>query len=269
MNFPSKARLAHIVFESDDKASKAFDVILLILIFISVSFAVLDSVREIKEDYGPLLYILEWGFTIVFTVEYLMRIWLSRKAIRYILSFYGMVDLLAILPTYLSLFIVNTQLFAVIRALRFLRILRILKMGRHLRDGQILILALKNSQRKIQIFIGTVLTIVLIMGTLMYLIEGPENGFTSIPISMYWAIVTLTTVGFGDITPMTPWGKFAATIIMLIGYAIIAVPTGIVSSELSAINKKEHKGKNVSCPTCNASEHDADAFHCKHCGTRL
>jgi voltage-gated potassium channel len=269
MNFPSKSRLAHIVFESDDKASKLFDILLLVLIFLSVMAAVLDSVSEIGEVYGPFLYGIEWAFTLVFTVEYLIRIWLSRRPIKYILSFYGLVDLLAILPAFLSLIIVNTQLFAVVRALRFLRVLRILKMGRHLREGQILMLALQNSRWKIQIFLGSVLTIVLVMGTLMFLIEGPENGYTSIPISMYWAIVTLTTVGFGDITPLTSTGKFAASIIMLLGYAIIAVPTGIVTSELTAASRKRSKGKEVECPTCHARDHDADAYHCKYCGTRL
>ncbi len=269
MNLPSKSRLAHIIFESDDTASKNFDVILLILIFLSVMAAVLDSVRDISEEYGSLLYGIEWGFTLVFTLEYLTRIWLSRRTIKYITSFYGIVDLLAILPAFLSLIIVNTQLFAVVRALRFLRVLRILKMGRHLREGQILMLALQNSRWKIQIFLGSVLTIVLVMGTLMFLIEGPENGYTSIPISMYWAIVTLTTVGFGDITPLTSIGKFAASVIMLLGYAIIAVPTGIVTAELTAATRKRRKGKEVECPICHARDHDLDAFYCKHCGSRL
>jgi voltage-gated potassium channel len=268
MNFPSKFRLAHIVFESDDKASKLFDIILLVLIFVSVGLAIMDSVPAFHQKFGPTLYLMEWGFTFVFTIEYLLRIWLSRSAIRYMVSFYGIVDLLAILPSFLSLVVANTQLFAVVRALRFLRILRILKLGRHLRESQILLLALKNSRLKIQIFIGSVITIVLVMGTLMFLIEGPEHGFTSIPTSMYWAIVTLTTVGFGDITPQTPLGQFTASIIMLLGYAIIAVPTGIITSEMTA-NKWKEKDNDVKCPVCNSRDHDADAYHCKYCGTRL
>ncbi|ERM81315.1 hypothetical protein P872_10550 [Rhodonellum psychrophilum GCM71 = DSM 17998] len=269
LKFPSKARLAHIVFESDDWASKTFDVVLLVLIFLSVGVAILDSVRQIHLDYGEFLYQLEWGFTILFSIEYGLRIWLSRKPKGYIFSFYGMVDLFAILPSFLSLLVANTQLFAVVRALRFLRVLRVLKLGKHMQEAQILVAALHSSRLKIQIFVGSVLTIVLVMGTLMFLIEGPANGFTSIPVSMYWAIVTLTTVGFGDITPNTPLGQFAASLIMLLGYAIIAVPTGIVSSELTEAKRKRNKEKEVGCPKCHAGNHDFDALYCKYCGTTL
>jgi voltage-gated potassium channel len=265
----TKSRLAHIVFESDDAASKSFDVVLLILISASVAVAILDSVSEYRLLYGEIFFYLEWVFTILFTVEYMLRLWLSRRTLGYAFSFYGLVDFLAILPTYISLFIVDVQFLAVIRALRFLRIIRILKMGRYLSEATMLTDALWASRRKIQLFVGSVLTIVLVMGTVMFLIEGQSAGFNSIPMSMYWAIVTLTTVGFGDIVPITPVGKFMAAVIMLLGYAIIAVPTGIVTAEMSARMFKRKRGEPVSCPNCHAEKHDHDAFHCKYCGEKL
>ncbi|KEO72166.1 ion transporter [Anditalea andensis] len=265
----SKARLAHIVFESDDKASKAFDVVLLLLILGSVVVALVESVDAYWQKYGKILTTIEWVFTIMFTIEYALRVWLTRRTRGYVLSFYGIVDFLAVIPTYLSLFIVGTQFLTVIRALRFLRVLRVLKMGRYLSEANYIGDALLASRRKILIFIGSVLTIVLVMGTIMFIIEGPESGYTSIPMSMYWAIVTLTTVGFGDITPLTPMGKFTASLIMLMGYAIIAVPTGIVSSEMSAMRFKRRDDDLISCPNCHAEKHDKDAFHCKYCGSKL
>jgi len=265
----TKARLAHIVFESDDKASKTFDVVLLILILGSVLVALIESVDTYRLAYGPILTTIEWLFTFIFTIEYALRIWLTRRTRGYVFSFYGIVDFLAVIPTYLSLFIVGTQFLTVIRALRFLRVLRVLKMGRYLSEANYISDALFASRRKIIIFIGSVLTIVLVMGTIMFIIEGPESGYTSIPMSMYWAIVTLTTVGFGDITPLTPLGKFTASLIMLMGYAIIAVPTGIVSSEMSAMRYKRRDDDLISCPSCHAEKHDKDAFHCKYCGSKL
>src|SRR5690554_448277 len=265
----TKARLAHIVFESNDYSSKAFDIILLLMILGSVAVAMLDSVAMYNLQYGELFFYLEWGFTILFTIEYALRIWLARRAKGYVFSFYGMIDLLAILPTYLSLVVMNTQFLAVIRALRLLRIIRILKLGRYVSEADFLMRALRASRAKIQIFLFSVVTIVLIMGTVMFIVEGPENGFTSIPMAMYWAIVTLTTVGFGDIIPVTGAGKFVASIIMLMGYAIIAVPTGIVSSELVAAKNQRGKKEQVTCPNCHAGRHDKDAFHCKYCGTEL
>lgn len=268
--FPSKTRLAHIVFESDDKASKRFDVVLLVLILLSVLVVILDSVAEYHEQYGPILYAAEWFFTAVFTLEYFLRIWLSNKKVGYVVSFYGVVDLLAILPTYFSLFFFQSQYLIVIRALRFLRILRVLKLTEHVNEAQILMSALKQSRLKIQIFLGSVLTIVLVMGSFMYIIEGPESGFSSIPRSMYWAIVTLTTVGYGDIAPASNFGQFVASIIMLLGYAIIAVPTGIVSSELTAAkNRKESAMRHKICHNCSLQEHDWDAKFCKSCGSQL
>ncbi|QDH78881.1 ion transporter [Echinicola soli] len=264
----TRKRLAHIVFESDDVASKRFDVILLVAILGSVTIAILDSVKALHNAYGTVFYLLEWGFTILFTVEYLLRVWLSRRTTGYVFSFYGIVDLLAILPTYLSLVVANSHFLAVVRALRFLRVLRVLKLGRYLREAQVLTEALYNSRLKIQVFLGSVVTIVLVMGTVMFFIEGPESGFTSIPTAMYWAIVTLTTVGYGDISPATPLGQLMASLIMLLGYAIIAVPTGIVTSEISASTKRSKQDQR-SCHTCHATGHDEDAYHCKYCGTRL
>lgn len=267
--FPSKSRLAHIVFEHDDKASKAFDVVLLITILLSVGIVILDSVAALRLNYGALFYIFEWAFTILFTVEYLLRVWLSKRKMGYLLSFYGIVDLLAIVPTFLSIIIVNTQFLVVIRSLRLLRVIRVLKLSRFLKDAEFLSEALRASRAKIQIFIGSMLTIVLIAGTVMYIVEGPENGFTSIPMSMYWAIVTLTTVGFGDITPITSIGKFIASLIMLMGYGIIAVPTGIVTSEMTQANNRRKMAEARMCRNCEQVVFDKDAAYCKFCGEKF
>ncbi|RAI94942.1 ion transporter [Algoriphagus yeomjeoni] len=266
----TKKRLAHIVFESNDKASKLFDVVLLFMIFGSIFVAILDSVASLREDYGEAFLILEWLFTILFTIEYLLRVWLSRKATGYIFSFFGMVDLLAILPTYLSFFVLNSQLFTVVRALRLLRVIRILKLGRYVAEAEYLTKSLKSSSHKIMIFIGFVITIVLIMGTFMFIIEGPEHGFTSIPVGMYWAIVTLTTVGFGDIYPVTPLGQLVSSLIMLLGYAIIAVPTGIVSSEMASQKRKDELllGDKI-CPKCRYTPLLQTDNYCKNCGEKL
>jgi voltage-gated potassium channel len=265
----SKRRLAHIVFESNDKASRTFDLVLLWLIFGSIIVVILDSVETIHLKYGRTFYILELAFTFLFTVEYILRVWLTSKTLKYVTSFYGIVDLLAILPVYLSFFILNTQLLSVIRALRLLRVIRILKLGRYLSEADFLREALKASATKIQIFLFSVLTIVLIMGTLMFVVEGPENGFTSIPVSMYWAIVTLTTVGFGDITPQTPVGQLLASLIMLMGYAIIAVPTGIVSSEMAKRRKIQHFELVKSCTFCGFDHLEKGDNFCRKCGEKV
>lgn len=265
----SKRKLAHIVFESNDKPSRTFDVILLILIFSSIIIAVLDSVSELHLKYGKIFYALELGFTLLFTLEYILRIWLTSKTLKYVTSFYGIVDLLAILPVYLSFFILNTQLLSVIRALRLLRVIRILKLGRYLSEADFLRESLKASAAKIQIFLFSVLTIVLIMGTLMFVVEGPENGYTSIPVGMYWAIVTLTTVGFGDITPQTPVGQLLASLIMLMGYAIIAVPTGIVSSEMAKRRRPEHFENVKSCTFCGFDHIERSDKFCRKCGEKV
>lgn len=262
----TKRKLAHIVFESNDKASKTFDLVLLVLIFGSIIIAILDSVNELHLKYGRVFYMLELGFTFLFTLEYILRVWLTSKTLKYVTSFYGIVDLLAILPVYLSFFIINSQLLSVIRALRLLRVIRILKLGRYLSEANFLRESLKASATKIQIFLFSVLTIVLIMGTLMFVIEGPENGYTSIPVGMYWAIVTLTTVGFGDITPQTPIGQLLASLIMLMGYAIIAVPTGIVSSEMARRRNLDHFEQLKSCLSCGFDRLEPNDKFCRKCG---
>lgn len=268
--FPSKSRLAHIVFEHDDKASKNFDLLILGLILGSLLVVILDSEPSLYIRYHREFLVLEWIFTGLFTIEYIVRVWLSKRKWGYIFSFYGLVDLLAIVPTFLSLFFAGTQFLVVVRALRLLRVVRILKLGRYLREAETLKTAMRNSKTKIQLFLGTVVTIVLIAGTLMFIIEGPDNGFTSIGISMYWAIVTLTTVGYGDIIPLTPYGKFISSVIMLLGYAIIAVPTGIVTSELTAVKSLPQKRQNDKfCKTCKARHLNHDANYCQYCGEQL
>jgi voltage-gated potassium channel len=269
IKFPTKARLAHIVFEHNDKASKNFDLLVLILILASLVVVILDSEPSLNEKYHSEFLILEWIFTFLFTVEYGLRLWLSKRKWGYVLSFYGLVDLLAIIPSFLSLFLANTQFLVVIRGLRLLRVIRILKLARYMKEAETLKIAMKNSRTKIQLFLGSVMTIVLIMGTIMFIVEGPQNGFTSIGMSMYWAIVTLTTVGFGDITPVTPWGKFFASVIMLLGYAIIAVPTGIITSEMTSAKNKEDRNREKECKSCHQSGHDKDAAYCKYCGEAL
>jgi voltage-gated potassium channel len=265
----TKKRLAHIVFESDDWASKTFDIVLLFMIFGSILVSILDSVASLRAAFGDFFIWLEWIFTALFTIEYILRVWLSREPKGYIFSFYGLVDLLAILPSYVSFFVVNSQLLAVVRGLRLLRVIRILKLGRYVSEAEYLKRSLRASSHKIMIFIGFVVTIVLIMGTLMFIIEGPEHGFTSIPVGMYWAIVTLTTVGFGDITPSTPLGQFVSSIIMLMGYAIIAVPTGIVSTEMASQRRKADSPKLVVCPNCGKDDLKIVDNFCGNCGIKL
>jgi len=262
-----RSRLQEIIFEADTPAGKAFDVGLLICILISVAAVVLESVSSIRQDFGPWLRIIEWTITILFTVEYILRILTVGKPLRYIFSFFGLVDLLAILPTYLSLLVAGTQSLLVIRALRLLRVFRILKLAHFVGEASQLRRALRASINKIIIFLGVVLTLVLIIGAVMYLVEGEENGFTSIPLSIYWAIVTLTTVGYGDIAPGTVLGKFLASLVMIIGYGIIAVPTGIVTVELADAKRKTVSTQ--ACPECAAEGHDTDAVFCKNCGGRL
>lgn len=265
----TKKRLAHIVFESNDKASRSFDVVLLWLIFGSIIVVILDSVASLRLKYGEIFYMLELAFTFLFTLEYFLRIWLTSKTFKYVTSFYGIIDLLAILPVYLSFFIINSQLLSVIRALRLLRVIRILKLGRYLSEADFLKESLKASATKIQIFLFSVLTIVLIMGTLMFVVEGPDSGFTNIPVAMYWAIVTLTTVGFGDITPQTPLGQLLASLIMLLGYAIIAVPTGIVSSEMAKRRKPQHFEDSKSCTYCGFDHLEKGDNFCRKCGEKV
>lgn len=264
-----RERLHEIIFEADTPLGKAFDVALLVLIVLSVIAVMLESVEAIDRAYHTQLRIVEWTLTIVFTVEYLLRLLTVRRPLRYATSFFGIVDLLAILPTYLSLFFVGAQSLLVIRALRLLRVFRIFKLARYLDESRQLMVALRASARKILVFLFGVLTLVIIIGSAMYLIEGahPESGYTSIPRSVYWTIVTLTTVGYGDITPQTVPGQILASIVMIMGYGIIAVPTGIVSVEMARSSPRSVSTQ--ACPACGKDGHDPDASHCKFCGTPL
>jgi len=267
---PRRVRLHEIIFESETPAGKLFDVILLVAILLSVLAAILESVAGVQTRYGTLLYGLEWFFTILFTIEYFFRLACVLRPSRYATSFFGVVDLMAILPTYLSFFVVGTQSLLVIRVLRLLRLFRVFKLGRYLGEARQLVDALKASRAKITVFLLTVLSVVIIMGALMYLVEGPENGFTSIPRGIYWAIVTMTTVGYGDIAPRTFVGQALAAIIMVLGYGIIAVPTGIFSANMIKVSTL--KGRSVttqSCPRCLAEGHEEDAVFCKFCGAKL
>ena len=262
-----RASLHEIIFEADTPAGKVFDVLLIVSIVASVVLVMLDSVSSIQIAYGQLLYLGEWFFTLLFTVEYILRLFCVGRPLAYATSFFGVVDLLAILPTYLSIFFPGTQYFLVIRILRVLRIFRVLKLVTYVGETRMLMQALRASRRKITVFLFAVLTLVIIFGALIYLIEDPETGFTSIPRSIYWAIVTLTTVGYGDIFPQTDLGQAVSAIIMIIGYGIIAVPTGIVTAEMTQVYKRSVSTQ--ACPQCSAEGHDTDARFCKYCGSTL
>ena len=263
-----KKRLGDVIFEHDKRPDKLFDIALLIAIALSIVLVMLESVPWVRAEYGRTLRIAEWVFTILFTVEYLLRVYTARRPLHYMLSFFGVVDLLAILPGYLSLFLFGSQYLIVVRSLRLLRVFRILKLARFLGEASVLRRALSASMPKITVFLGTVVTLVMIIGSLMYVIEGAEHGFTSIPKSIYWAVVTLTTVGYGDISPQTPLGQTLSAVVMIIGYGIIAVPTGIVTSELSKAGNEDEQPE-LHCPQCDSVEHDEDAVHCKFCGEEL
>jgi voltage-gated potassium channel len=267
MNNSLKNELYEIVFEADTSLGKAFDILLLVLILLSIVFVSLESVKSISENYGALLLYLEWCITIFFTLEYILRIYIVRHKLAYILSYYGLIDLLSVLPTYIGIFFTGAQGLVVIRALRLLRVFRILKLSRYLQDSNLIISALKASRTKISVFLYAVVLVVIIIGTIMYLVEGEESGFRSIPEGIYWAIVTLTTVGYGDIAPMTAFGRFIASFVMILGYGVIAVPTGIVTAEF-AFEKRKKIGTQV-CPECLCEEHDADAVYCKKCGKKI
>jgi voltage-gated potassium channel len=263
---PVKHKIHTIIFEADTPNGKLFDILLFIFIILSVLVVMLDSVASIKKSIGPVLIYAEWTFTILFTIEYILRIYSFKRPIKYITSFYGIIDLMAILPTYLSLLLAGGHYLMIIRVLRLLRIFRVLKLVHFLGASRYLMISLKGSFYKIGVFLGAVLTLVIIAGSLMYLIEGPEHGFTSIPRGIYWAIVTLTTVGYGDITPQTVIGQTLSSIIMILGYSIIAVPTGIITAEMT---KKKVPVNTHVCPTCSNPNHDDDAKFCKKCGEEL
>ena len=261
--------LFRVIFGHDTRGGRAFDVALLAAIALSVTAVMLESVPEVRRRHGRALVAAEWAFTALFTVEYVLRLLCVRRPRRYAFSFYGIVDVLAVVPTYAALFVAGAQELLVIRALRLLRVFRVLKMGEYLTEAGALSAALRRSRPKITVFLVTVLTLVLIVGALMHLVEGPENGFTSIPLSVYWAIVTLTTVGYGDIAPRTTAGRVLASAVMIIGYGIIAVPTGIVTAELVRGEREPSGGGSRTCPDCGATRHDPDAAHCKYCGAAL
>lgn len=264
-----KSRLHEIIFESDTRAGKAFDVTLLVLIILSVAVVMLESIPAYEKRFRNIFYALEWFFTIVFTIEYLLRLYSTLRPFNYARSFFGIVDLLSILPTYISLFLAGAQTLMMIRVLRLLRVFRIFKLSHSLNQGAIIVSALRASRTKISVFLYAVVLIVSIFGALMYLVEGSVNKeFDSIPRSIYWSIVTLTTVGYGDITPITGLGQLLANLLMITGYAVIAVPTGIVTSEMV----KGIQAKTITtqvCRYCAKEGHDVDAKYCKNCGERL
>jgi voltage-gated potassium channel len=265
---PWRENLNTIIFGAETPLGKAFDVVLIISIIASVATVMLSSVASIHQRYAHILYVIEWSFTLLFTIEYIFRLLCVRNPWLYCRSFFGLVDLLSILPTYLGLLFPGINYMQVIRILRLLRVFRILKLAEYMSEATILLDALSNSRRKVLVFLYTVLTLVIVFGSLMYVVEGNEAGFTSIPKSVYWAIVTLTTVGYGDIAPQTPLGQIIAAVIMIMGYGIIAVPTGIYSVELV----KSYNTVNIrndACPGCGETGHDFDADYCKFCGHQL
>lgn len=263
-----RLRAYTIIFESDTRAGKLFDVVLFVAILASVGVVIADSVHSLAERYGKAFDVLEWAFTLLFTVEYLLRLSCVRRPMRYATSFFGIVDLLAILPTYFALIFPEAQVLIDVRLLRLLRIFRVLKLTAYLWEYQALGAALVASRRKILVFLSAVAMIVIVMGTLMYVVEGAENGFTSIPIAVYWAITTMTTVGFGDITPKTDLGRLIASFMMLVGWGTLAVPTGIVTSELTA-RRIRGEPTTRTCHECLTEGHAVDATYCQHCGARL
>ncbi len=266
---PWREKLRVIIFEADTPAGKAFDVGLLAAIVLSVLAVMLDSVTEIRSSYGVLLDRAEWVFTLLFSVEYLLRLLCSPRPLHYARSFFGVVDLLAILPTYLSVLFPGAESMLVIRGLRLLRIFRVFKLGQFLGEASLLRSALASSRHKITVFLGTISILVTILGAAMYLIEGEENGFTSIPAAIYWSIVTMTTVGYGDMAPATVSGKVLASIVMIMGYSIIAVPTGIGTAEIVEGAAASRRITTRSCPGCLSEGHDRNATYCKDCAAPL
>lgn len=257
--------LYNIIFGTESKAGKLFDVVLIYLILMSVAALMLDSLVAQGTQLSQVLTLVEWTFTILFTVEYFVRIYCSPRPLAYMGSFYGIVDLVSVLPTYLGLFFPGANYALVVRLMRVLRVFRILKLARYISEANVLIRSLLQARRKILVFFFVVMVLATIFGSIMYMVEGPENGFTSIPKSIYWTVVTITTVGYGDITPRTPIGQVVAAIAMLTGYSIIAVPTGIVTAELAHEIHRERIAR--ICNNCGRVGHDQDAKYCKHCGS--
>ncbi|MBA2483815.1 MAG: ion transporter [Nitrosomonas sp.] len=260
-------KIYKIIFETDTPSGQRFDIFLIYAILLSVIAVMLDSIEQVHNLFGYWLFRIEWIFTILFSIEYLLRIYSSPKPFKYIFSFYGIVDLISIIPSYLALVIPEASYWLVVRLLRVLRIFRVLKMARHLSEGHLLLRSIYQSRRKVVVFFTAVLILSIIFGSLMFLVEGPERGFTSVPKSIYWTIVTITTVGYGDITPQTVFGQIIATMVMLTGYSIIAIPTGILTAEISSEMRKERNTRR--CSNCNRSGHHNDATYCYHCGVLL
>ncbi|MEA1984404.1 MAG: ion transporter [Euryarchaeota archaeon] len=276
-----KDKVYQVIFEADTPLGKYFDIGLIICILASVTVVMLCSVDSIRAEYQTILWSLEWFFTLLFTAEYVLRLICVRSKMRYATSFFGIIDLLAVIPTYLTIFLPGGQYLMVIRILRMLRIFRVLKLVQYLQEVDLLMRAMRDSSRKIIVFFFAVLNLVIILGSMMYVIEGQEHGFTSIPKSIYWAIITMTTVGYGDIVPITPLGQTLASVIMILGYSIIALPTGIVTHSIIKITEGEKEKDleireethevvlNMGCPGCGFAGHDIDARYCKFCGTEL
>ena len=263
-----RSKLHETIYESNTTAGKTFDIVLLVCIIGSIIVVSLDSVKVYHDKFGEIFYILEWMFTSLFTVEYILRLICIKTPLKYVFSVLGLIDLLAIIPSYLSIFFAGAQSLLVLRALRLLRVFRIFKLTHFLTEMEFLKAAVFTSLKKISIFMLVVFTVVIILGSIMYLVENGENGFNSIPDSIYWGIVTITTVGYGDISPVTAMGKFIASIMMFIGYGIIAVPTGIITTDLAiAVRNKKHGHE--TCPNCGMEGHDRDAKFCKYCGSAL
>lgn len=263
-----RQRLHTVVFEADTRAGRAFDVAVIVCILASIGVVILESVGRINALWHRELFAAELVFTALFTVEYALRLIAVRRPLAYARSALGIIDLLAIVPTWLTLILPGAQFFLTVRVLRLLRVFRILKLSEYLAEAAVITAALRASRRKIAVFLYTVLTLVVLIGAVMYMVEGPEHGFTDIPTSMYWAIVTLTTVGYGDLSPQTGLGKLLASVVMVMGYAIIAVPTGIVTSELTVSRYRGGQSRQA-CPSCGREGHDEDAAHCKFCGSAL
>jgi voltage-gated potassium channel len=264
---PWRERTFRVIFGHDSIKGRIFDIALIIAILLSVIVALLDSIEPLHVKYGDFFSFVEWGFTFVFTIEYALRIMVIKNPLRFARSFYGLIDLFALLPMYLSLIFPGAQYLAVLRVLRILRIFEILHLRRYTRESSVLLDSLYNSWRKILVFLLAMLSIITVFGAIIYLIEGPENGFTSIPLSMYWALVSVSTVGFGDLAPVTPWGRLVASALILIGYGIIAVPTGIYTAELATSLRRKKDGRG--CESCGTTGHEPNAHFCDQCGSKL
>lgn len=265
---PLQAQLYSIIFGTDTRAGKWFDIVLIITILVSVGTIVADSIAEVHAAYGPVLQKIEWGFTALFTVEYLLRIWIAQNRKAYVLSVYGIIDFLAIIPSYLAIFIPQTAPLLIVRVLRVLRVFRVLRLFHYLEEANLVAGALRASARQIFVFFSMVITIMIVFGCVIYVLEGPDNGFNNIPVSVYWAIVTITTVGYGDVVPVTAAGRAISSMAMLVGYAIIAVPTGIFTSNMLQ-KSRERQREPINCPQCARAGHEVDAIYCRFCGARL